>query len=378
MSRVFISHNHEDDPFVNRLVASLHQHGLKTFADHHDIHGGARWNEHVQRALDECQQMVAIVSERSIASKNCQDEWHTFMDEHKELIPLWLSGKMYFSFMTAIRVDFRDPDHYDDSVQELVGLLTDQKTQTIPTSNESVGRRQLHKDSGILPPGLGEVFPLARRPDKGIGIATGNVGKIGGADVLVNSENNLLDMDRPISKTVSGSLNAFSADWDEHDRIVRETVRLELATIGEKVGIPVAVGSAYSTGPGNLASNGVRYLVHSVSIARHRDEVTVGTPLQLARCVTSALIEVDRLTREYCPDNPLKHVVIPLFGVGDGGLPLELIVERLIERAIDYLEVQPTAIETTYFLAYRSPTRDILRATLESLTPDDLLSPTAQ
>src|SRR5215472_2058220 len=124
MGLIFISHNHEDDAFVDRLAHDLQANNLKTFIDHADIRGAARWNEHVQRALDECQQMVAVVSERSVASKNCQDEWHTFMDDKKEIIPVWISGKMYFSFASAIRIDFRDQNHYDQGLAELIRLLT--------------------------------------------------------------------------------------------------------------------------------------------------------------------------------------------------------------------------------------------------------------
>jgi hypothetical protein len=144
--RIFISHNHEDDAFVDRLARALQAHKLKTFMDHADIRGAARWNEHVQRALEDCQQMVAVVSERSVASKNCQDEWHTFMDERKEIIPVWISGKMYFSFASAIRVDFRDERAYDRALAELIGLLTDDQTQLIPSVTPHIEHTKSSKD----------------------------------------------------------------------------------------------------------------------------------------------------------------------------------------------------------------------------------------
>ncbi len=381
--RIFISHNHNDDGFVDRLARDLQAHKLKTFMDHADIRGAARWNEHVQRALEDCQQMVAVVSERSVASKNCQDEWHTFMDDSKEIIPAWIGGKMYFSFASAIRVDFRDKGAYDRALTELIGLLTDDQTQLIPSeaphtghTKPAKGRPPHENHSQPLPPSLGALYPLLRRPEKSIGIATGNIGKIGGADVLTNTENNFLDMDRPTGKTISGAINAFSADWDEHDRLVRQTVKDELDALARQVDIPVKLGVVFVTSPGNLASNNVRYVVHTISVERHRDEFITGTRVQLERCVTNALLTVDGLTRDRCPDAPLRRVVLPLLGTGAGGLPAEEIVPLLIERAIDYLEtIEDTAIETVYFLAYGPQALEKLRTALDNCpdldTPHD-------
>jgi O-acetyl-ADP-ribose deacetylase (regulator of RNase III) len=217
---------------------------------------------------------------------------------------------------------------------------------------------------------------LIRRPEKSIGIATGNIGKIGGSDVLTNSENNFLEMDRPTGKTISGAINAFSADWDEHDRLVRQTVKDELDAIARQVDIPVKLGSAFVTSPGNLASNTVRYVVHTVSVERHRDEFITGTRIQLERCVTNALLMVDGLTRDRCPDAPLRRIVLPLLGTGAGGLPDSEIVPLIIERAVDYLETtEDTALETIYFLAYGPPALETLRAALDNCpdldTPHD-------
>ncbi len=154
--RVFISHNNGDDPFVDQIVRDLNRHGIATFSDHLDIRGAARWNEHVQEALDNCQQMIAVVSERSLASKNCQDEWHAFMNERKELIPLWISGdKMYFAFSTALRVDFRNPADYAKSLQTLITMLTDDKVQLIAEFDAGQLQNAAASRRRIIEPGVG-------------------------------------------------------------------------------------------------------------------------------------------------------------------------------------------------------------------------------
>ncbi len=373
MSRVFMSHNNGDDAFVDKLVADLNQRGIQTFADHRDIPKIARWNEHVQGALSDCKQMIAVVSERSVVSKNCQDEWHTFMNDGLELIPAWLSGdRMYFAFQTALRVDFRKEADYPKALKQLVEMLTDTKIQQIAPDPKR--EPPAVRVPGMLPSALGAIYPLLRRPEKSIGIATGNIGQIGGADVLVNSENDHLEMDRPIGKTISGSLNAFSADWDEHENPIRQTVKEELTAIAKTLTLPVSPATVLVTSAGNLRSNNVRHIVHAVSVVRHRNDFTPSTRIQLRRCATNVLRCVDALNRDHYPDDPLRRIVMPFFGAGDGGFPLDQVAPSLIECATDYLETQDTRIETVYFLAFRESTRVIVESTLAAIP--DLDKPT--
>src|SRR2546427_504269 len=137
MSRVFISHNHIDDPFVDKLVGDLQSHGIEAFVDHRSLRHGQHWPTEVEAALDQCDQMVAVVSDYSKASKNCTDEWNVFIEEQKEIIPVWLNGdKMYFRFRTVHYIDFRD-NQYQEPLQHLIGVLTDANVDTIPTDQHA-------------------------------------------------------------------------------------------------------------------------------------------------------------------------------------------------------------------------------------------------
>ncbi len=223
---------------------------------------------------------------------------------------------------------------------------------------------------------MADLYPLARRPEKFIGIATGNIGKIGGADVLVNSENDYLDMDRPTGKSVSGAINAWSAQWDERGRLVYETVKEELKAIANPLELPLAPATVVVTSAGNLSAHYVRCIVHAVSVIRDRDEAHPATRLQLERCVTHSLARIDALNRAEFADQPLRWIVMPMFGAGEGGINFMEVAPLLIERAIDHLELQDTAIERVYFVAYRAAEYEKLKAMLGAIS--DLSEPNSK
>lgn len=372
MGRVFISHNHIDDPFVDKLAGDLESRGIAVFVDHRTLRHGQHWPTEVDSALNECEQMVAVISDYSKASKNCIDEWNVFIEDHNEIIPVWLSGdKMYFRLRTVHYIDFRSLA-YGEALQRLVEGLTDTRVDTVPPGQQL-------DDPGEQEPTLNSRlavhYRLARRPDKSVGIATGNIAEIAGADVLVNSENNRLKMDRIESRSVSAALNAFGAEWDENGELVRETIDLELQEARRDLPRTVPLTTVVVTSAGSLRNTGVRYILHAVTtISQRSSGFQAGTAIQLGQCVTKTLLRIDQLNSElYQNGEPLKTVVFPILGAGDGGLSIEEIAPSLVARAIDHFELWETRIETVYFVAYRQPHYDRLRAIFDSIP--DLIQP---
>jgi O-acetyl-ADP-ribose deacetylase (regulator of RNase III) len=366
MGLVFVSHNHVDDPFVDRLVTDLNSHGIETFVDHRNLRHGQHWPTEVESALNQCNQMIAVVSDYSKASKNCTDEWNVFIEDQKEIIPVWLTGdKMYFRFRTVHYVDFRT-NQYDEPLRRLIGVLTDAHVDTVPADSLAVPEEPVALNSR-----LAARYPLARRPEKAIGIATGNIAELTGVDVLVNSENTRLRMDRIEGRSVSATLNAFGAEWDEHGELISETLDLELQEARHTLPRSVPPGTVVVTSAGSLRKIGVRHIVHAVSvIGRRNGGFEPATRIQLGRCVTNSLAQIDDLNRSlYHAPDPLRIVAFPIFGTGEGGISTAEIAQTLVERAIDYLEVNDTRIETAYFVAYRQKDLDELRAVLDTI-PD--------
>ncbi len=368
MGQVFISHNHIDDPFVDKLAADLESQGIAAFVDHRSLRHGQHWPTEVEAALEHCDQMIAVVSDYSKASKNCTDEWNVFIEERKEIIPVWLSGdKMYFRFRTVHYIDFRN-NQYQEPLRSLIGVLTDARVDSVP-ADQPVAPDEARPNS--LNSRLAVRYPLARRPEKAIGIATGNIAELTGVDVLVNSENTRLRMDRIEGRSVSATLNAFGADWDESGELIRETVDLELQEARRDLPRSLLPGTVVVTSAGSLCKIGVRHILHAVSvISRRNGGFEPATRIQLGRCVTNTLARIDELNRSlYRDTDPLRIVAFPIFGTGEGGITTGEIAQTLVERAIDYLEVRDTAVEVAYFMAYRHKDLDDLTTVLNRI-PD--------
>jgi O-acetyl-ADP-ribose deacetylase (regulator of RNase III) len=363
---VFISHSSKDDTFVDKLILDL-QSSVHTWVDHREMRPGQHWDSEVAKALEFCDSMIAVISENSIGSRNCQDEWHDYIERGREIIPLWLSGsRMYFRLGTSQYVDFRK--NYRESLKKLIGYLTDNHTN-VPTPRLAESRnRPLHAR-------LFRRYPLARKASRYIGIATGNIAEIAGADVLVNSENTHLEMDNFTGESVSAIINLFGAKRDERGQVVEKTIENELRA-AHVIDGPAAISTVLVTKSGALSKAGIRHIVHAITVTRGPDGTYVpGTKLQLGRCVTRVLSKIDDLNNEHYGQRPLKTVVFPIFGTGRGGLSIKEVVPTLLERAIDHLETQPTRIETAYFVAYKQKHFDDLRSIIESFP--DLESPEA-
>jgi O-acetyl-ADP-ribose deacetylase (regulator of RNase III) len=382
MSRVFISHNNIDDPFVNKLVAELNRHGIETFVDHVNLKHGQHWPSEVEHELDRCQQMIAVVSDYSKESKNCTDEWNVFIEDHKEIIPVWLSGgKMYFRFRTVHYIDFRE-GRFAESLPTLIQSLTDNKadlisvTEAEPNTQKRRRRDDPEQGSSALNARLSMRYPLIRLPHKYVGIATGNIAEISGADVLVNTENDRLLMDHIEGRTISAALNYYSAKWSDTGELLEETIKQDLQAARRHLPERLPPGTVIPTAAtGSLKNIGVRYVIHAVSVHGERVKwVQPATRVELGRCVTNTLACVDDLNRQYFRSaTPLRTIVFPVFAAGEGGLKISDIAPTLIERVIDYLETHETHIECAYFVGYNEPSFQAVKAAFDSIP--DLAAP---
>ena len=272
MGQIFISHNHNDDPFVSKLAQDLTEYGLKTFVDHVDIKFGKDWTNKVQQALDDCDQMIAVISDQSRDSRNCTDEWAYFIQEKKEVIPVLLTGMMYFRFATINYVDFRTD--YPHPLQQLIAVLTDDVNSSAGLYEESKLNLPTHrreKENTTLKAQLSLRYPLLRLPTRSIGIATGNIAEIMGADVLVNSENPELSMADINGGSVSSALNFYSAKWDDNGNLIEETIPQDLIAARRHLPEQVSLATVLATAAtGSLKLIGVRYVIHTATVLGNR------------------------------------------------------------------------------------------------------------
>lgn len=85
---VFLSYARADVEFAKRIELALRRLGIDVWLDVDSIEPGKSWARQVGDALDRCEVMVLVVSPRSMASENSDDEWNYFLDKRKPVIPV--------------------------------------------------------------------------------------------------------------------------------------------------------------------------------------------------------------------------------------------------------------------------------------------------
>jgi len=86
VARVFLSYDHEDSRKAEAIVAALEQHGHSVWVDR-QIAGGTQYGTEIESALERCDAVVVLWSERSVRSAWVRDEAATGRDLGK-LVPV--------------------------------------------------------------------------------------------------------------------------------------------------------------------------------------------------------------------------------------------------------------------------------------------------
>lgn len=192
--------------------------------------------------------------------------------------------------------------------------------------------------------------PLVNRPDKRLGLVTGDREDIKVGDVWVNSENTEMQMDRFYGDSTSATIRYLGAKKDpETERVVEDLIANELA---QKVqsGTGVDPAAVVVTGPGELRrTNNVKWVFHVASV--------IGQPREgyqpiarIEQCVTNALRRADN---ERFREDKLKSVLFPIFGTGPSKGDVETHATRCFAAAVDYLEARAdSSIEAAYFYVW--------------------------
>jgi O-acetyl-ADP-ribose deacetylase (regulator of RNase III) len=190
-----------------------------------------------------------------------------------------------------------------------------------------------------------------------IGVLPGSIRRVRCADVWVNPENTDMEMSRVTDFSISGIVRYEGAERDGSGRVTADLIADELAAaVGDRR--PVAPGAAIVTGPGALAtSHRVRYVIHVAAVqgepgAGFRQVRDVG------RCVTGALAAAERLGGD---DEPVRSILFPLLGAGEGGGRLAPTVRALLDATVDHLAETPdTRLRTIWFLGFTEAERAAL------------------
>lgn len=86
---IFASYAHKDAALVFPLLLDLHKRGYRIWYDE-GIDPGNEWTAFIEKALEGASQVLAFISENSVASQNCRQEINLAIDDGKPLLSIHL------------------------------------------------------------------------------------------------------------------------------------------------------------------------------------------------------------------------------------------------------------------------------------------------
>ena len=122
MPAVFISYSRKDFYFAESLAFHLAERGIANWLDANHLAPGGEWSEEIDRALDEAQTVVVVVTPASVRSEYVRREWKRALAQGDRLIlALFRSCKLPPELQHARVVDFRGA--FRPALQRLTSLL---------------------------------------------------------------------------------------------------------------------------------------------------------------------------------------------------------------------------------------------------------------
>lgn len=151
----FFSYSRKDADFVIKLAGDLKKAGINVWVDQLDISPGARWDDSVEKGLQNATGMLVVLSETSAQSENVMDEVSYALGKGKRVVPLLIHNcEVPFRLARFQRIDFTKD--YDTAFQHLVQTLNAPQTTSVneqiqPEENFNKQKTQQHDDSVASP-----------------------------------------------------------------------------------------------------------------------------------------------------------------------------------------------------------------------------------
>jgi TIR domain-containing protein/NB-ARC domain-containing protein len=133
--RIFISYARKDArPLALRLQHSLGTIGHSAWLDTSEITGGASWSQDIERAIEDCAIVLALLSERSFSSEICRAEQLRALRKGKRVIPLLAYAQverpLYLEHLNYR--DFSDTNRYNEAFQTLLADIANGQAVPLP------------------------------------------------------------------------------------------------------------------------------------------------------------------------------------------------------------------------------------------------------
>jgi hypothetical protein len=86
--RVFVSYARTDALFARKLASDLKAKGVDIWLDTRDIPVGSKWDDEIEKAIDDCDCLLVIISPTSAVSDNVLNEISSALDDGKRVLPV--------------------------------------------------------------------------------------------------------------------------------------------------------------------------------------------------------------------------------------------------------------------------------------------------
>jgi hypothetical protein len=164
--RTFISYSRVNQEFALKLAAELRETNFSIWMDQIDIPSGARWDNEVEKALNECGIFLIILTPESIASENVKDEIGFAIDHGKRILPILLEQcEIPLRLRRLQYADFTQTRYRDgvESVKQLLEELTQQESLSF---SNTISEGKMPKDKRVSKPTRGSMStkPKTRKP----------------------------------------------------------------------------------------------------------------------------------------------------------------------------------------------------------------------
>ena len=135
---IFISYSRNNKDFALELANELRASGFNIWFDLLDIPTGSRWDDEIERALEQCEIFMVILTPSSITSDNVKDEIGYAIDSNKRILPILLKdANVPLRLRRFQYVDFTDISYNEgiDRAKELLRKLIDEPAKSILKSD---------------------------------------------------------------------------------------------------------------------------------------------------------------------------------------------------------------------------------------------------
>ena len=132
LQKVFFSYSRNDAAdFAVRLAQDLGKASFDVWIDQQDIRAGMEWDLEIEKALESCDCLLFIESEKSVVSNNVLDEVYYALGQNKKVIPvIYHDSKTPFRLRRLQHIDFTK--EYQAGLDDLLGELRGDHTNRQP------------------------------------------------------------------------------------------------------------------------------------------------------------------------------------------------------------------------------------------------------